>query len=477
VKDVSVDAVGTNGPALHALWALHGLGEMARPDSEGFRVAVGALKHPAAGVRKAATMVLPKGPESTNAILGAGVLADSDLHTRLAVVLALAEMPESADAAKALYSESQKPENFGDRWLSRAFFVAASRHKAPFLTTYKADPNAVSFEALPIAFRIGNLKPDWRSPAAAELTSEWKAIETPGNWESKGLDAFDGVVWFTRTIDWPAGAEATTLSLGTIRNLAEVWLNGTTLEPAGPPPPGGRRYNVQHVFDLPPGAMRAGPNTLTIRIENVREDGGLMGPADAMFAAGGASRVPLATGWKYRVERQTNVSTLYTKPGELQAHVAYAAAAGAAETATATLAPAAPRRPDVVLKVGVLKGQLKFDVNELRVQAGQLVELVFTNIDEMPHNFLLGAQGSLERIGVAADAMTTNPNAMQQSFVPDIADVLASTRLVDPGQSVTIQFKAPPQEGQYPYVCTFPGHWRIMNGILHVGRGTSSAAR
>ena len=209
----------------------------------------------------------------------------------------------------------------------------------------------------------------------------------------------------------------------------------------------------------------------------MREDGGLTGPAEAMFVAGGASRVSLATGWRYRVERQTNVSTLYSKPGELQAHVAFAAAAGAAESATATLKPAAPRQPDVVLRLGVLKGQLKFDVSELRVQAGQLVELVFTNIDEMPHNFLLGASGSLDRIGAAADAMTTNPNAMAQHFVPEIADVLASTRLVDPGQSVTIQFKAPTQEGQYPYVCTFPGHWRIMNGILHVGRGTSSAAR
>jgi azurin len=179
--------------------------------------------------------------------------------------------------------------------------------------------------------------------------------------------------------------------------------------------------------------------------------------------------VPLSTGWRHRVERQTNATTLYTKPGELQSHVAFAAAAGAAE-AGATLAPAAPRQPDVVLRLGVLKGQLKFDRDELNVQPGQLVELVFTNIDEMPHNFLLGAPGSLERIGAAADAMTTNPNAMAQQFVPDMAEILASTRLVDPGQSQTIQFRAPTQEGQYPYVCTFPGHWRLMNGLLKVAK-------
>ena len=56
-----------------------------------------------------------------------------------------------------------------------------------------------------------------------------------------------------------------------------------------------------------------------------------------------------------------------------------------------------------------------------------------------------------------------------------MAQVLVSTRLVDPGQTVTVQFRAPTQPGQYPYVCTFPAHWRVMNGILNVivpaGRG------
>ncbi len=59
VRDTSVDAIGTNGAALHALWTLHGLGELASTTSEAGRAAVGALKHPAAGVRKAAAMVLP----------------------------------------------------------------------------------------------------------------------------------------------------------------------------------------------------------------------------------------------------------------------------------------------------------------------------------------------------------------------------------------------------------------------------------
>ena len=52
--------------------------------------------------------------------------------------------------------------------------------------------------------------------------------------------------------------------------------------------------------------------------------------------------------------------------------------------------------------------------------------------------------------------------------------LLASTRLIEPGQSFTIQFRAPVQAGDYPFVCTFPGHWRVMNGVLTVTGGRAS---
>jgi azurin len=61
-----------------------------------------------------------------------------------------------------------------------------------------------------------------------------------------------------------------------------------------------------------------------------------------------------------------------------------------------------------------------------------------------------------------------------QQFVPDLPQILSSTRLIEPGQTVTIQFRAPGQPGDYPYLCTFPGHWRVMNGILAVTAGRAS---
>jgi azurin len=43
-----------------------------------------------------------------------------------------------------------------------------------------------------------------------------------------------------------------------------------------------------------------------------------------------------------------------------------------------------------------------------------------------------------------------------------------STKIVDPGESFTLEFVAPRQAGAYPYICTFPGHWRIMQGTMNV---------
>jgi putative membrane-bound dehydrogenase-like protein len=483
VRNTSVDAVGINGGAFHALWTLKGLGELESDATEAYRTAVGALRHPAAGVRKAALMVLPLGQPSAAAILAAGLLRDPDLHTRLAATLALADRPGPPELGAALYKESQNPENFGDRWLSRAFYIAASRHKEAFLTSYRSDRGALPFTELPVPLRLGTTKPDWRVPGGQELSGAWKDMQVPGNWESRGLPEFDGVVWFTRTVDWAGGAQPAGLTLGRVSNISEVWINGMSVTPQpgggrGAAPAAGGRGPIPPTYDLPPGTLRAGPNTITVRIQNNRGDGGFLGAPDSLFIEAADKRIPLAGTWKYRVERQTNAGALYTRPGELAAHVAYSASGG---TATAALPPPAAQAPDVILRLGVVPGELKFDLAELTVAPGQLVEIVFVNSDQMQHNFLLGTPGSLDQIGSAADRLAQSPNALAQQYVPEMAQILYATKLVDPGQTLTFQFRAPAEQGQYPYVCTFPGHWRLMNGVLRVvapaGRGGRGGAR
>jgi azurin len=471
VRNTSVDSIGINGGAMHALWTLKGLGEIDAAGSESYKAAVAALKHPAGGVRKAASMVLPHTADAAHAILAAGLLQDPDLHTRLAATLVVSEMPESTEIGDTLYRESQKSDNYSDKWLSRAFYIAATRHQKSFITAYKADRNALPFESLSVALRLGSMKPDWRSPSARDVAADWKEMEVPGNWESRGLPDFDGVVWFTRTVDLTPATGESTLSLGPIRNTAEVWVNGLSVSIPG----GGRggaqgagRGNGVPGYSIPAGTLRAGANQITVRVMNARLDGGFIGTAEQMFLQTGDKRTAMAGPWKYRVERQTNAGTLYNKPGELAAHVAFVAGGGLAGTAATSLKPVAPQAPDVVLKIAAVPGQLKYDQSELTVAPNQLVEIVFTNPDAMQHNFVLAAANALDVVGAAADTLSQSPAGLSQNYVPEIPQVLFSTKLVDPGQTVTFQFKAPSDPGRYPYLCTFPAHWRVMNGILNV---------
>ena len=77
--------------------------------------------------------------------VAAGLLQDADLHTRLAVVLALADVPASPEVGRLLYKASaDSRDTYGDRWLSRAMFIAADRHRAGFLAEYKGRPQGRS---------------------------------------------------------------------------------------------------------------------------------------------------------------------------------------------------------------------------------------------------------------------------------------------------------------------------------------------
>lgn len=116
---------------------------------------------------------------------------------------------------------------------------------------------------------------------------------------------------------------------------------------------------------------------------------------------------------------------------------------------------------------------LGFDKTDLTVKAGQKIKLTFNNsgsVAPQPHNFLLVKPGKEAAVGAQANAMMTDPQAMAKSYIPDAAkdDILAHTKLVMPNSTETIEFTAPAEAGDYPYLCTFPGHWLLMKGVLHV---------
>jgi len=119
------------------------------------------------------------------------------------------------------------------------------------------------------------------------------------------------------------------------------------------------------------------------------------------------------------------------------------------------------------------KNPLGYDKTELSVKAGQKVKLTLNNsgsIAPQPHNFLLLKPGKLEAVGALANAMLADPQGMAKSYIPDAAkaDIVVNTKLVQPNQNETIEFTAPADAGDYPYMCTFPGHWMLMRGVMHV---------
>ena len=111
---------------------------------------------------------------------------------------------------------------------------------------------------------------------------------------------------------------------------------------------------------------------------------------------------------------------------------------------------------------------LQFAQKELRVKAGRGVALTLVNPDSMPHNWVLTKPTALEAVALLSAKMASEPDAYARHYVPDSADILCHTRLLDPGKRTTVYFNAPREPGRYPYLCTFPGHAQIMRGVLVV---------
>jgi azurin len=112
---------------------------------------------------------------------------------------------------------------------------------------------------------------------------------------------------------------------------------------------------------------------------------------------------------------------------------------------------------------------MQFTKKELKVKAGQSVKLTLKHTGKlakaaMGHNFVLLAQGT----DVAAFGQKA-AQARDTEYIPksEASKILASTKLIGGGESTTIEFKAP-KKGTYTYICSFPGHYALMQGKLIV---------
>jgi putative heme-binding domain-containing protein len=121
-----------------------------------------------------------------------------------------------------------------------------------------------------------------------------------------------------------------------------------------------------------------------------------------------------------------------------------------------------------VIRIGTVFERMSYDKDVIAVRAGRPVEFVFENSDLMPHNFVVTQPGALEEVGQQAEATATDPAAARNHYVPQSSKVLLASTLLQPREVQKLNWTAPSQPGVYPYVCTYPGHWRRMFGALYV---------
>jgi len=141
-------------------------------------------------------------------------------------------------------------------------------------------------------------------------------------------------------------------------------------------------------------------------------------------------------------------------------------------TAPAVVPPATPNpwtkgEPGRPIRIETASG-MTFATKRFSVKAGERISLTLANPDTMPHNIAILKPGTMAKVGDGVNHTAALPDGASKRYIPDGSEVLFFTDIIDPGKSATIHFNAPAIPGEYPYICTFPGHWLIMNGVMVV---------
>jgi azurin len=514
VKDPSVDEIGINAPAIHALWTLKGLNALDEA------TIAAALAHPCADVRKNAIKVMDFSAASVATILKNNVLQDKDPLVVMNALLLFSKSPLDAAAENAFFVRMNKSTEVEDRWMPDAFACVLTANNGKLMKKHlqnqiKATSSkktampamdhsmhqmggskpAASSKTTGIDLVVSDIKIDPAAPAVRERINISVEVKNQGTVDLEKenfvpLDIrFEGmgikVDQFSR--NFKEGIKAgETVSI--TKNLNGPWVGNISV---GTDVVGD--YNLTVAIDKANEVKESNKNnnSFTKKITFSR-------PADMnAFAlesalksyANKASADSLVTilksiqsmdqqsrngivkamseGWNYRLkdiklaEADKNFLASINPDNSNERLSRLMTAWG--------IAAVGQSNADVLrIKISTIKEAMKFSLKEFTVKPGQSVEIAFENPDAMQHNMVITKPGMLEKVGRAGDAMMKDTKGADKNYVPAIAEVLFSTPLVNPGQNYTLKFKAPANAGDYPFVCTFPGHWSIMNGVMKV---------
>jgi azurin len=147
-----------------------------------------------------------------------------------------------------------------------------------------------------------------------------------------------------------------------------------------------------------------------------------------------------------------------------------------AQTAPPKAAPAKPTGAKPAAGAGRLVeitggDDMKFSVTEIAAKPGETIHLQLKNIGTLPkiamsHNVVV-----LKPTTKVVEFNSAGASARDTDFIPPAmkSEIVASTPLAGPGETVDVTFKVPAAAGTYPFMCTFPGHFTAgMKGNLVV---------
>jgi azurin len=108
---------------------------------------------------------------------------------------------------------------------------------------------------------------------------------------------------------------------------------------------------------------------------------------------------------------------------------------------------------------------LSYDITEIRATAGDTFTIEYDNTEStMPHNIVfVNSEADIQPVGIAS------LQAAQNDYIPTdqamLDRIFAYTSLARAGDVVYVTVTVP-EAGSYPYICTYPGHFTMMQGRL-----------
>ncbi|MEO6650630.1 MAG: PVC-type heme-binding CxxCH protein [Chitinophagaceae bacterium] len=460
VQNEQADGAGINAPAIHALWTMHGLKALDGTNKEAMDVAIKALSHPLAGVRRAAVQVLPGTAATLLAMQKAKIFDDKDARVTLAGIILINDMPPTDEIGGVLVSLAEKPETSNDTWLKYALTSAATVHQKSFAAAYKkkglADAanigEATFIQRLAMMSKITSIPIVTRRVPGVILEAPevvGKELSITGNLEKIRDFPYNGLIVAHGDITNGYGVFLKENKLYfQVNQSAKPYIINSEVLPAG-------KVSFQATL------LQNGSLNLLVNNKQV-----------ASTKSEGLFKQPLKTGIRIGFDDKTGNEKIGEYPDTFRIRSALT------NSKLETFTPGSPEsvaaspkdKPTQVITIKVLKDVMKYDKALITVKAGTTVQIIIQNPDFMQHNFVLVKPRMMDKVGAAADKMAQDPNGAKLNYVPKMPEVLQATPLINPGGKFTLTFKVPNTPGDYPYICTFPGHWRIMRGVMKVSK-------